>query len=184
MSPEDFAKKLRSQIKEIRKGKPMFLALNTAISEMGERIFEDGKSTRGRTFKYNSTNEIWVNGANYQRGKIRKGSGRGKKGTPTRGGSTYYKSYKEFRAKQGRNSSKVNWRLSGALQKDFLNSVKRPRATKINNFKYVTAVSNESKKIIDGQESKYGVDIFKMNTDEFQTLQKAFTFEILKILQS
>lgn len=173
---ELFGNEMTRKIRQIKKGKPMFMAMSTVLAEMGRRIFVDGQDVKGSTFQYDTKRELWVS----DKRSPKNGSHVGKTGNTIK--TTYYKNYKEFKARQGRKNNKVNFILFGNLQKNFLNSITRPRAKKLKPYKYVTSLRDENLKKVKGLEKKYSTDIFEVSKKEQKLMEEIMTKEIMNIL--
>lgn len=139
-----------------------------AVSDITYRVFEQGKNSSGAKIgRYNDRNPLYVDTktkAPITQPPIGKtGKARFKDGKPHK--TTYYKSYKDFRSKQKRESGFVNLRLTNELQSDFANanvsktstSVASAKPTKITAHHYQIKLKkpiNQEK--VESIEKKYG----------------------------
>lgn len=178
MTVQEHIAKLRSSLGKIERG--FFLAVQTVHAKQVERIFTEGKSSDGSNIgEYDNKNELYVSPQKSPR-KLRTAGKTGK--SKFKNGNvhktTYYQSYKDFRARQGRVSDKVNLVLFGQLQSDF-----RRAPVRVSPFVYVSRVSNEKNvKKLEGAIEKYGPKVFKLSKEERSLLTKLTTIEMQKAL--
>lgn len=175
------ADRIRAQIDELRAfNKPLEIAVRTVEAQKVVRIFQNGLTTAGQSFAYNSTNELYASDDQLPRG----GTHKGKHGKAIK--SSFYQSYKQLRQQQGRESNFVNWRLSGDLQSDYANAnvkgsaiaVPNPVVLDPNNIIVALRRQNNVDKR-NGLEKKYGT-IFDTSPSELQLLNKVIEFELFK----
>jgi len=148
--------------------KILLIASSTVMAEMTERIFQQGlKADLTKIGHYNTTKPLYANTRrNYPKSlpargkpytktlkngktKIVSGATKFKNGNPHK--TTWFSSYKELRAREGRESGFVNINLTGTLQRDFSTSLQR-----FQNY-YIAGTKNaaDTKKVIN-LEKKYG----------------------------
>lgn len=162
----DLAKRFKKFREEFAKGLVTAAAAKDAMTLSVPRIFEQGKTTSGATFKYSTKPGYFTDGP--------KASNKtGKTGKAIKTGY-YAGGYAEFRSQQGRESSHVNFRLTNELQSDYANSkvsvsstgLANPIPIKIDNFTYVITLNkNINIQKRSGLENKYGI-IFSLNQKE------------------
>ena len=195
MTTEEYIKKNRVALEAIVKlDIPLKIAVYTIVGEQSIRIFQDGLNSAGSKIgSYNNSVALYVNTTksapikNAPKGK--NGDVKFKNGNPHK--STYYKSYKEFRSKQKRESGFVNLRLTNELQSDFSNSkvsvsstkVVAGKPIKVNVHFYKTELKKDiNQKKREGLENKYG-RIFKLTKEEktkfLSILQKELKIALL-----
>lgn len=182
MSIEEYIAKLRSASQEIDLGKPLLLASTSATEEMVTRIFKNGQNENGKTFQYNDSDPLYVNPATSPgrkfptKGKTGKDtftSGKKKGESHTTG---WFESYKDYRDTIGRPTDKVYFNLSGELNSDIANGLRR-----LNNNEYVLQISRDiDVKKRSGIDDKYN-QVFGINKDERDTFQRVYKDEILRL---
>lgn len=195
LTTEEYIKKNRVKLEAlVRFDIPLKIAVYTIVGEQSIRIFQMGLNSAGSKIGvYNTSNSLYVNTS---KSAPIKNSPIGKNGdTKFKNGkshkSTYYKSYKEFRAKQKRESGFVNLRLTNELQSDFSNAKISKTSTKVIQGQPIRVNANyyktELKKDInqkkrEGLEDKYG-KIFSLTKEEkakyFAILQKELKIALL-----
>lgn len=188
MTTKEFAENLERKIFALNEdNKPFEIGVHSLISEMIPRIFEQGIATDGgRIGTYESTKPIYVNttyNAPLKQAPIGKnGEAKFKNGKTKK--TTYYESYKDFRQKQGRESSFVNLDLTGELQRDI---AKGESMIDISQFRVdaneyrITVSKDINVGKVRGAEKKYG-KIFDPTEEEIETLLKVVDFELNKYL--
>lgn len=186
MTINDLIQKLENYITEIKKGDVVKIAAIGTSAIMVERIFEKGlKSDGSKIGTYDSENEIYEYPNNLPRRQSPKGKPGAERNVKNRK-TVYFKSYQDLRAKQGRESSFVNLRLTNDLQSDMANSgvskssdkIASPNPIMISPNEYQLRLrrkENVQKRI--GLEKRYGT-IFDLTKDE----QKLFLNTVQKEL--
>jgi len=164
MTPAEFASQLRETARRFRDGFP--LCVSGAHARMGERIFERGeRAGGGQIGQYEATRGIYIHPDRLPVST----SPRGKPGRERNVASrrtAYFASYRDLRSEQGRESSFVNFRLTGNLQRDFLTGL-RPDGED-----WIAVLSEQRNVDIKrGLESKYGDDIFALSEQEISELR-------------
>lgn len=175
MTPEQWIKEHAAKLEQIAEtaGK----AIATVHAEQVNRIFVDGQRQNGKIGSYNSSSPLYVN----PKYSPKKFTPKGKTGQTTfKNGSRhktgFFNSYKAFRAAQGRQSSFVDFVLSGSLQSDYKNSLTRQGITWVTGTKNI---SNSRK--LTGLLKKYGSDVFKLTQKEHDLLIRTAKAERLKL---
>lgn len=201
MSPVEYAAFNRRKIEELRtRNKPFELAVLTSVAEVTKRAFSKAQNNLGQSFKYNSTDPIYVSDLNSpvnlsKKGKtgqdtFQSGSKKGQKHV-----TTYFESYLAFRKAVGAGEDakgvakeNVNWQLKNELRGDYGNSPKttppeklKP-AVKIDVNHYVTQLSKpENIKKYGGLVKRYG-DFLKLSQAEEQEFYRINESELGKFL--
>lgn len=163
---ESLIKDYDKVLREIKKGRPVQLAAVGVMGAMAERIFEQGQTTNGGLIgSYNSTDEIYINPDRLPRSTPRRGKP-GRERAVSNRKTTYFTSYKAMRAEIGRESGKINLRLTNDLQSDFANSkvsagtnsiAGQFRPTKINSLTYAVKLSRpQNVDKVKGLEGRFG----------------------------
>jgi hypothetical protein len=177
MSTDEYIKKLRSKLSDLlRDNKPLASAVASAHADQMVRIFEDGKdSSDGKIGEYDSSTPIYVDPKTSPRSfqaKGKTGESQFKNGKSHKTG--YFSSYKAYRAGQGRQTSFVDLKLFGQLQRDMSNSL-----TRINPNIWVTGTKNKTNsKKAEGAEKKYG-KIFNLTKKEKEVFKETLRDELL-----
>lgn len=190
-TPRQFAERMRKKLEELQKNnRPFQIAVTSSAAEVAKRAFSDGKNNVGESFNYNSTNPLYISDEQSPRDLSRKGkTGRDTfesgKNKGDKHKTTYFDSYKKFRATVGRRDSYVNWQLTGDLMSDFGSlpppTSKNPPdlgqmkpAVKINVNEYITKLDRPNNvEKYNGLADRFG-DFLKTSKEE----EKRF-FEIL-----
>lgn len=182
MTIEELIQKYRRQQKELTESQAYFLAASTAHADMVERIFTDGNATDGNPIGvYDTTKEMYVNPINAPRGFTPEGkTGQQvfKNGNKHR--TKYFKSYRDFRANQQRETGFVNLQLFGNLMSDFSTSLRRVSNTI---FESRPRRKENEGKII-GNQRRFQKVIFGATEKERETYRETLNFEINKILNA
>lgn len=177
---EKFRMLLQQRENDIR-----LVAANAVLASFLERIFEKGKATDGSPIGKYSKKEIWikvpidgVSNANFEKiGKPKKKKGdTEKKAYPTKETMYFPNGYKEFKEKSGRKSNKVNLYLTGDL---FLSVKLGQTADKT----VIGIVSEEEKEKAEGNEKRFGKEIFSLSNDEKQLYFRTVNKEIEKLIK-
>lgn len=181
LTAEQYALKLRKQLKKLDEGLPLRIASQTVHADRVERIFDTGSVARG----YNKTDEIWIENNMVRGGAKNNGkTGRAKK-------TSYFKSYFDAKGKMGFDNSKVNFRLTNDLQMDFANSSVDPntrkanpgKPIKVNNNLYIEALRRpKNQQKLEGLKKRFG-DFTKFTQGERDKFLKIMRLETLKLLQ-
>jgi hypothetical protein len=184
MTIQELVAKYEKQRAALQNEEPYFLAASTAHADMSERIFTDGINASGEEIgQYKPADPdkpLYIGALDTpvalpKTGK--KGEAVFKNGKPHK--STYFPSYKDFRAKIGRRSDYVNLQLFGNLMTEFTATLKRDAPTRW--YASVTRVDNVAK--ANGAESRYG-SIFALLQRERDAYRDALNYEIMKILNA
>jgi hypothetical protein len=184
MTTEQYIKETRKKIAALKDGKPIAIAAQDTHVKMAERIFDKHDNANdGKIGEYNSTDPIYVNPNNSPKKFPTKGkpNDKGKSKSKFANGELhktgFFNSYKDFRAKIGRQTSEVDLKLFGRLQSDFTKGV-----VKKDDLTYVSGVNESNGKKIKGLESKYG-KIFGLTPKERTNFKQVLAFESFKILK-
>ena len=193
MTPTEYAQELELKIAELQGfNKPFRTAVYSAIGKASRRIFVSGINEKGQSFQYNSTDQMYVpNPDNPKSDKAwiqaRQKSvmtGKGKYGESTfktgkkkgqKHVTTYFESYKEFRALQGLESNFVVWKYNNDLMSDYLNAkdVSNASPVEISANEYRQELAREiNVKKYEGLSERYG---------KFLTLQPSEIKYLLEI---
>jgi hypothetical protein len=164
---------------------PLGLAAASAHAEKCERIFTKGlNSNGGRIGQYNDSNSLYINPNDKKRSPI-KTTPIGKNGdtvfksTGKPHLTTYFKSYKDFREKIGREGGFINLVLFGNLKINFENNSRGngPEPVKVNANEYHTGLDNENSLKKSGAEKRFG-DIFDHTKGEIDTFHRVVGLEL------
>jgi hypothetical protein len=175
MTTEEYIKKQHEKLAVLASGKPIAIAAQDTHVKMVERIFDDGKQTDGKKNKYNSTDPLYVNPNNSPKKfptKGKNGDTKFESGEDHKTG--YFKSYKDFRSKIGRQTGAMDLQLFGVLRNDFSKGV-----VKISDLVYVSTVTNEANK---GKLEKFS-SYFKANKAERENFREVLEYESMNILR-
>lgn len=169
MTPDEFAKKMREKIESLRtKNIPLKLSVATSVAQVSTRAFTNKLNEKGEFFRYNSLDPLYIRDEQSPRKLNHKGkfgsdtfkSGK-KKGQKHK--TTYFGSYKEFRAAVGADSEAVDWQLTNDLRSDYGNASKAAPPSKlkpavqVNVNNYITRLSREHNiKKYEGLSARYG----------------------------
>jgi hypothetical protein len=176
MTTQEYIANQHRAIQKLASGLPIAIAAQDTHVKMVERIFEEGKQKDGSKKKYNSTDPLYVNPKNSPKSfpvKGKNGKTKFENGESHKTG--YFESYKDYRAKIGRETGFVNLNLFGLLQSDFSKGV-----IKVDNLKYVSTVTNEANKGKLDKFEKY----FELTPEEKQNFKEVAEFEALEILRN
>ncbi len=181
MTTQQYIAKIRNKLQTLKQNnKPLAIAVASVHADQMERIFVDGKgSDNGRIGSYNTTKPLYVSPEISPKTFPKKGKTGETKFKNGRDHKTgFFNSYKEYRQKQGRQTSFVDLKLSGQLQKDISNSL-----TKVTPNKWVTGTKNsKNSDKLNGAEDKYG-KIFSLSKPEKNDFKKVLQFEVIKFLR-
>jgi len=168
---------------------PLKLASYSVLALQSKRIFTDGKSPSGKTFSYESSNEIYIYPSNSPKKLTPKGKPNGKrKVEKINRKMTYFSSYQAYKSYVGRPTGGkfVSFENIGELKSDFENpqSGKKPEPTKIDAHEYQVKLKKEINKLkVENFNSRYD-DMFKLSDfekAEFIRIAKAEFIKINKI---
>jgi hypothetical protein len=191
MTAQEWIDKYQRKFNEVAVNAVLELSVRSTLSSQVERIFEDGKNTEGVVAQYSGKPgvvnmdllPVKVEGEEvFQpiKGKNKKVKIEGDvvfqpiKGKSKKGyfGVFFEQGYKGFRKADGRDVSKVNWRMTGMLQLDYSNSQTTRQDQSI-----TLGLKNERNiDLRQWLEEKYG-QIFTLNEEERELFQKTSKFE-------
>lgn len=174
MTTQDFVNKLDRQLKGIERVFELAAASTHAL--MTQRIFVDGESETGKIGQYDSSKPLYVSPKKSPKKFPLKGKGgktKFKNGNSHKTG--YFSSYKSFRSAIGRQTSYVDLRLSGNLQRDFGSKLQKQGAFLVAGVKRKENVGK-----LRGIRKKYGPNVFKLQGSEKENLRKTIEFEMTK----
>ena len=182
MTTKEYIEQLRKRLDVLEKGEHVFIAVSSIHGEVSRRIFEEGVASDGSGIgKYDTNNELYVNTTKVAPKKLKPVGKTGKSvfdnGKPHK--ITYFKSYSEFRQKQGRESKSVNLSLNNFLKLDFTNGL-----TKVGNNSFVVKLKqrlNTDK--ARGNEKRFGKKIFTLTKEETEELNNTIQSESVRIMQ-
>lgn len=178
---EQFIAKQNQRIAELQKNTPLGKAAATVQARIVQRVFVKGiTSFNSKIGKYNSTNALYISPKRSPRKLPTKGktglsvfkNGRAHK-------TTFYSSYKSFRAKQGRQNAFIDLTLFGNLRSDFSNSLQQVSITK-----WIAGTKRKENTVkMQGNEKRFG-EIFSLTQAENELFQATAQAEFLKIMTS
>lgn len=180
MTTKDYIKKIRRNLDAVKTGKPVAIAAQDTHVRMVERIFDKGQNANnGKIGEYDDSSPLYVNPKYSPKKLITTGkNGKSKFKNGKKKKTRYYKSYKEFRQKQGRPTGFVNLKLTGLLQSDFGKGVRKK-----DTFNYTSAISNQdNKNKLSGIQKKYG-KVFNLTPKERTNFKQVLANETFKLLQ-
>ena len=178
MKGSEYFQKLQKQLTQEVLNKAVLSAAITVNSEVGERIFQEGKATDGSQIgKYDTDTPLYLNPKNAPKkfpAKGKNGDAKFSDGSSHKTG--YFDSYTSYRKKVGRKVGKVILSLFGILESDF---VKGPRL--INGSAVITLIEENNNKRL-GAEEKYDKKIFSLSEKEKQTYAELVVEQMNKYL--
>lgn len=175
MTTQEYISRQRAKLEKLKTGVAVGIAAQDTHVKMVERIFDDGKKASGGKNKYNSTDEIYVNPKNAPRNFPTKGKdGKAKFNNGKDHKSGYFKSYKAFREKVGRQTQFMDLKLFGVLESDFSKGV-----IKLSDMSYASKVTNEANVDKVDNFSEY----FKLSKAERKNYRDVSEFETINILR-
>jgi hypothetical protein len=187
MTPTEFADKLRLQVAElVTKNVPLLIASTSTQSEIATRIFIRGEATAsGKIGNYNNTTPLYLNPNNPKVfGMSRIGSpGKFKNGKEKKTVKTTYKGYKAFLDRPS-GGAFVSLELTGDLKSDFTNNVSigsKDILNRVSVNEYTCELSDINRLKAEGNEGRFGRDIFKLSNGEKDLFYKIAEFELRKI---
>lgn len=192
MTIKEWQRQLDKSVKNLKNfTEPLKLAAYTTTAKMGERIFDEGKTTDGTKIGSYSDEPIYVSlsVAPKPKGRPTGKTGKSKFASGKKAGqdhkSKYFDTgYKGYRENVGRQTDKVDLSLTGELRLDFGNQKKNAEPRKITDFEYQIQLNKDiDRKKASGAEEKYG-EIFNLSEPErelfFNTIQFEFQNRISK----
>ena len=178
---------VRANIKRlIEDERPLFIAAQTALSDLSERVFTNGKTINGGSYQYNSTSPLYANpkktfGAasnlNPPTGKTGK-TVFASTGDPHK--TTWVESYKALRGIVDRETAFVNLVAVGDLKSDIENRTSWDVTPHKVSDGYIVKAADVKK--IEGLQSKYP-GLLQFSEEEKKTFYKTFDFEFKKIIR-
>ena len=182
MTYQDSIKVWEERIKFLKSGIPLERAVRTIMPIIQNRIFEQGKGSNGNAIgSYNGSDELYVDPDTLPKNIAPRGKP-GKEREVQNRKTVYFKSYKALRSEMGRESGKINLRLTNDLQSDWSNAeiskgsnqLGKPNPKKVSNYEYHISLKRDVNiEKAKGLEKRFG-PIFAMTPDEV-----AKYFEIL-----
>lgn len=190
MTIRQWQQKLDKTIKDLKNiTVPMKLAAFSATAKMGERIFDEGRTTEGTKIGSYSDEPIYVSqsATPKPRGALtgKTGASKFKDGKPHK--SKYFmQGYKGYRENVGRQANFVDLSLTGELRLDFGNEKTVAEPRKITDLEYQIRLDKSiNRDKAGGAEEKYG-EIFSLSESErnifFNTLELEFQNRIAKAI--
>lgn len=178
---------VRANIKKlIEDEKPLFIAAQTALSDLSERVFTNGKTINGGSYQYNSTSPLYANpkktfgtasNLNPPTGKTGK-TVFASTGDPHK--TTWVESYKALRGIVDRETAFVNLVAVGDLKSDIENRTSGDVTPHKVSDGYIVKAADVKK--IEGLRSKYP-GLLQFSEEEKKTFFKTFDFEFKKIIR-
>jgi hypothetical protein len=151
------------QIEELRKA--METGARDILPDVARRVFTDGKASDGSDIGSYSTKSIYISKKNSPRS-----AGIVKKKTLFFPGG-----YKEFKGAIGR-GDEVNLKVFGRLQTDYLTPLKKDTPKGLT-FEVKETVNAQK---IDGNEKRFGKDIFSLTQAEKDKVVNTINFEVAR----
>lgn len=178
---------VRANIKRlIEDERPLFIAAQTALSDLSERVFTNGKTINGGSYQYNSTSPLYANpkktfGA---ASNLNPPTGKTGKTVFTSTGdphkTTWVESYKALRGIVDRETAFVNLVAVGDLKSDIENRTSGDVTPHKVSDGYIVKAADVKK--IEGLQSKYP-GLLQFSEEEKKTFYKTFDFEFKKIIR-
>ncbi len=198
---KQYQAKIKRQTRQLlKKNLPLQIAAQTTHALITNRIFHEGRATDGGSIgSYDDKNELWVADDQLRKNGNHRGKPTGftKAGKARkRGGqikTTYFKSYKALKGKQGFDSSMVNLRMRNELQSDFANrqigknnnSVPKVRTTKIDPMEWQIVLRKQiNVDKMEGAEERFKKNIFAHTEDEKKKFHEIVQKELIKFLNT
>jgi hypothetical protein len=186
MTTTEYIKEMEQRLERLIKGEHVFIAVSDVHTQMGERIFNDGKDANNNDIgEYDTKNEIRVSVAKNDLPKKVKGRGfregqvTAKKVDGSDYKTHYFSSYSALRQEQGVAINKVNLTLTGLLESNFYAGLK-----KLSNTEYVASLNNDLEiKKARGNEERFKKVIFQHTKKEEAQLIEKIQFESLRIMR-
>ena len=187
MTVDQYNTNLNKFLIDIEKNnRPLAIAAQSSVQQIGNRIFEEGKKTDGSEIGKYSTDPIYKNPkfTPNQNGLIPP-TGKTGKDTFKSTGKKHKTKYieggtKEYKKLMGQKNDKVYLKDTNALQSDFR---KGNTATKINSNLYQIQLDNQSNfEKIDGLNERYGI-ITDPSTKEVETFERNANLEFQNALE-
>lgn len=167
---------------------PLILAATSTVSEMGERIFEEGRASNGgKIGKYSNKGGFWT-----EIDKLPKKPKKFRKKTKD-GERVYYPSYVALREEMGRQTNFVDLRFSGRLAMNFLGSSVSSTGRDISGMKAEVkklekkntvgiTLRPENFEKAEDNEARFKKVIFGLTKNERKAFRHVFKNEVLKRL--
>lgn len=152
---------LMDQLDKLTKENTVLLAVgNSMLAVTKERIFENGLDAEGNSIGSYSTKPISIS----------------RKRQPRQTRSTYFKEgYKQFKKEIGFDPNKVNLVMSGQMRDDW-------SVIHLGNNQIGLGFRNElNSKKADGNEERFGKEIFSHSKEEDEILDKVFEAELDRV---
>lgn len=156
MSTQDFIKRNERLLAQMKKADFTFDVVGGVHAKYIERIYDKGQDSNGGTIgQYDDTRPVYIN-PNKSPIKV----------TPNPGRKTKkFRSYKAFRSAIGRETSRVNFRLTEQMKVDHSNGIMRQGTG------WVTGLKNQANiDKFEGLSKKYGESPFELSESEKQKL--------------
>lgn len=185
MTIKEFQLSLDKSVKDLKNfTDPLRIAAYTTTAKMGERIFDEGRTTEGTTIGQYDDEPMYVSLAVAPKPKGRPigKTGKSKFTSGKKAGqdhkSRYFPTgYKGYRDNVGRQTAKVDLSLTGELRLDFGNQKQTAEPRKISDFEYQIQLNKEiDQKKREGAEEKYG-KIFSLSDSEKEMFQSVAQLE-------
>lgn len=181
MTFKQWQDKLDKHTKDLKNfTEPLRVAAYTTTALMGERIFDEGRTTDGATIGQYDDKPMYVSLAAIPRPK---GAPTGKTGKSKFKDGKVHKSkyfeegYKGYRGNVGRQVAKVDLSLTGELRMDFGNQKQVAEPRKISDEEYQIRLDKEiDQDKRQGAEEKYG-KIFTVSDSEKEVFYNTVNFE-------
>lgn len=164
----------KERFERLENGEALEIAVRDTHAKQVQRIFVDGKnSDDSQIGKYNTTDPLYVNPKNAPKNTPTKGkTGKDTFANGQKHKTTYFESYSDFRASQGRESGNVNLNLFGNLRSAFSNGL-----FKVSEREWVVAIPGGEYDKLDGNEKRFGSKISALTKEEHNNFIKVIQEE-------
>lgn len=155
----------KDRFEKLQNGDALELAVRDTHAKQVQRIFVDGKNSNDSQIgKYNTTDPLYVNPKNAPKNTPTKGkTGKDTFANGTKHKTSYFDSYNDFRASQGRQTSNVNLNLFGNLRSAYANGL-----FKVSEREWVVAIPESEYVKIEGNEERFGGKISDLTKEEHE----------------
>lgn len=163
VSIAEYIESQKERFEKLQSGEALEIAVRDTHAKQVQRIFVEGKnSDDAQIGKYNTTDPLYVNPNNAPKKTPTKGkTGKDTFANGQKHKTTYFDSYSDFRASQGRESSNVNLNLFGNLRSAFANGL-----FKVSEREWVVAIPLSEYVKIEGNEDRFGAKISALTKEE------------------
>lgn len=165
----------KDRFEKLQNGEALELAVRDTHAKQVQRIFVDGKNSNdSKIGQYNTTEPLYVNPNNAPKKTPTKGkTGKDTFANGNKHKTTYFESYNDFRASQGRQTGDVNLNLFGNLRSAFANGL-----FKVSEREWVVAIPESEYVKLDGNEERFGSKISDLTESEHKNFIEVIQEEI------